>query len=858
MAPKSKSKDQNVRLPNWFKPERYVLELEPAIEEATFRGSEVLHYTLTKATTWVTLHATELGISKVSAVVAGKTFDKPKITYSKKNETVTFTFKKPLPKGKGRLYLSFKGILNDRMHGFYRSSYLHEGHQRFLATTQFEATDARRAFPCVDEPAAKAVFEVTITAPEKLSVISNTVETAIEKIDTRPGYKTVMFAPSPKMSTYLLAFIVGDFEYVQGKTKRGVTVRVFVTPGKKAQTTFALDTAIKCLDFYEKYFDIPYPLPLLDLIAIPDFAAGAMENWGAVTYRESALLFDEEHSSLGNKQRVAIVIAHELAHQWFGNLVTMEWWTDLWLNEGFASYMEYLAVDYVFPKWDIWTQFVNDDMGSALRLDALYHTHPIEIEVGHPAEIDEIFDAVSYSKGASLIRMLAHYLGEKDFRAGLRSYLKKHAHQNAVTQDLWKAFEKQSGKPVRAFMNQWTGKGGYPIIKVFEEKERLRFEQSRFFMSPLSKAKTKDATLWQVPINILSKNKKKSSLLLTKRIGELPAPKAEWVKVNPGETGFFRVDYASPILMNLKPAILDKELPAVDRLAMIRDAFALAESGESPTTDALNLLTAYKHETDYTVWLEIASGLGALKKILHGSPAYPQFEKYCQKIFLPTAERLGWTVKRGEVHTETLLRELVLTQLISLGHAPTIRKGRALYTAKHIPTDLRSVAYFAAAKSGGSAQHTTFIRKYTEATSQQEQSRLGRALGAFDDEKLLAKTLEFMMSKQVRPQDTVSLAHAVWANPLGRRLAWESLKRNWNELVRRYTITSRMLSYFIMGTALFVSEKDADTVERFFKKTKLFKTNRALAQSLEKIRANAAWVNRDRKLIEKWLEEEVR
>ena len=850
------SKKRSVRLPGWFIPERYVLELEPAIEQATFRGSEILHYTLKKASRDVTLYAIDLKVSNVRAVAGGQTFDTVKISYNKKSETVTFTFKKPLPKGKGRLYLSFEGILNDRMHGFYRSTYTHEGHERFLATTQFEATDARRAFPCVDEPAAKAVFEVTVIAPEHLTVISNTVEKAIEKLDNHPGYTSVTFVPTPKMSTYLLAFIVGDFEQVSGKTKRGVTVRVFVTPGKKPHTKFALDTAIKCLDFYETYFDIPYPLPILDLIAIPDFAAGAMENWGAVTYRESALLFDEQNSSLANKQRVAIVIAHELAHQWFGNLVTMEWWTDLWLNEGFASYMEYLAVNHVFPEWDIWTQFTNDDLGSALRLDALYHTHPIEVEVGHPAEIDEIFDAVSYSKGASVIRMLATYLGEKDFRSGLRAYLKKHAHQNAVTTDLWKALEKTSRKPVRAFMKRWTGKSGYPILKVFPKGEQLRIEQSRFFMSPLSKEKAGDATLWQIPVSAIDSRGKKTSLLLSKRVGELPAPK-DWVKVNPGETGFYRVDYAPSLLMDLKPTLEKKLLPPADRLAIVRDAFALAEAGESATTDALNLLTAYENETDYTVWVEIVTGLGALKKILYGSKTYAKFERYCARLLLPAAKRLGWSAKRGERHTETLLRELILNTLIGYGHKETVARGVALYGKKTIPTDMRSVAYHAAAKTGGSAEHAVFIRKYKEAPNQQEQTRIARALGAFSDPKLLQKTLEFSMSKHVRPQDTLSLVHAVWGNPEGRLLSWAHLKKNWNELVRRYTITNRMLSYFIMGTAFFVSEKDAQAVGAFFKKTKLAKTNRALAQSLEKIHANAAWIARDKKAVEQWLEEEI-
>ena len=852
-------KKQNVHLPSHFKPERYVLELEPAIEAATFRGSEILHFTHKKASKEITLHAIELTVSDVKVVSGGKTFEPTKTNFNKKTETVTFTFAKPIPKGKGRLYLNFEGILNDRMHGFYRSSYMHDGRENFLATTQFEATDARRAFPCIDEPAVKAVFEVTVIAPENLTVVSNTVEKAIVKHEDKPGYKAVTFVPSPKMSTYLLAFLVGDFEYIQGKTKEGVVVRVFATPGKKKQLKFALQTAIKCLEFYNKYFGIPYPLPILDLIAVPDFAAGAMENWGAVTYRESALLYDEEHSSLGNKQWVAIVIAHELAHQWFGNLVTMEWWTDLWLNEGFASYMEYHAVNNLFPKWDIWTQFVNDDFGRALDLDSMYNTHPIEVEVHHPAEIDEIFDAVSYSKGATVIRMLATYLGEKDFKQGLRDYLKKYSHKNAKTEDLWRSLEKASGKPVRDFMKNWTSKSGYPMVKVHEKDDQVLFSQSRFFMSPLSKRKAKDSTTWKVPIATVTDKNKNQSFLLEKKKGSLKmkANSKEWFKVNPGETGFYIVDYSPSLLMDLRVAVKEKKLPAVDRLALVRDAFSLAEAGESQTTDALNLLTAYENEDEYTVWVEIVGGLGTVKKLLHGSKMYPVFEAYAQNLLHTVSKKVGWTPKKGEAHTQVLLRSLVLGALVSFKHKPTIERAAKMYSSKRIPNDLKGVVYAATAKKGGAKQHAAFIRKYKEAHSQQEQGRVAGALGAFDDTKLLQKTLDFAMSKHVRPQDTPHPYMAVWRNQNGKELAWRALKKDWKELVKRYTITNRMLSYFISGTGGFTTEKHAKDVAAFFKKTDLPQNNRSLQQALENIKANTEWIQRERKSVEKWLKEEV-
>src|SRR3989338_2407982 len=384
-------KKSSVRLSKNIIPVEYDIRLHPDLENFTFEGIETIHLSILQKTRIVTQHSKEL---EIETVKIGDVF--AKISYNKKTETATFTFPKNISTGKIKLTLVFKGILNDKMRGFYRSKYAIKGKEYHMATTQFEATDARRAFPCFDEPAQKAIFHVSLIIPKGKTAISNTLPVSVEKHEA--GYEVVKFSPTPKMSTYLLAFIIGNFEYIESKTKRGLRVRVFTTPGKKHQAGFALKCAIKTLDFYENYFDIKYPLPILDMIAIPDFASGAMENWGAITYRESALLVDENNSSVSNKQWVALVIAHELAHQWFGNLVTMEWWTHLWLNEGFASYIEYLAVDKLFPHWDIWTQFSTNELGIALRLDALLHTHPIEIPVHHPDEIGEIFDEVSYSK----------------------------------------------------------------------------------------------------------------------------------------------------------------------------------------------------------------------------------------------------------------------------------------------------------------------------------------------------------------------------------------------------------------------------------------------------------------------------
>ncbi|MBI2196944.1 M1 family metallopeptidase [Candidatus Daviesbacteria bacterium] len=887
----NKSTKNEVRLPVHVKPERYRIMLRPDLEGFTFYGEETIFLVLEKPTKQITLHAAELEIESAEFIHGNKEVWAGRINYDKKAETATFTFAKNIQKGKGQLKLAFKGILNDKMRGFYRSRYEVSGVSKHLATTQFESTDARRAFPSFDEPAQKAVFDVTLVVPAKTVAISNTIESNIREHES--GYKVIEFAPTPKMSTYLLAFIVGEFESVEVQSAKGKVIRVFTTPGKKEQARFALDVAGKCLDFYEQYFGISYPLPVLDLIAIPDFAAGAMENWGAVTYRESLLLIDEEASSTANKQWVALVIAHELAHQWFGNLVTMEWWTHLWLNEGFASFIEFLAIDHIFPEWDIWTQFVGSEMGEAFSLDGLKNTHPIEVEVGHPAEISEIFDKVSYSKGASILRMLMSYLGEKDFQKGLQFYLKKHAYGNAETQDLWKALEEVSGKPVGKLMKNWTSKPGHPVIRLQSTGSRLQLTQSRFFSSPISKRKTKDGAVWSIPITVIlgssarqndsridSGQARMTNLLMNKKSMTISGIKDnEWIKLNAGEASLVRVDYPQEYLKKLEEAVKNGKLPAVDRLGLIRDSFSLAESGQSPTTLSLELTQSYMGEEDYTVWAELTGKLLQLDSLLALEPFYPDFKKYGIKIYQDIGGKLGWKARKGEKHTDSLLRGMVLNMLGGFGDGETIKvaqelfrayvvrhsgersdsrikggdSGQARMTSSHgIHPDLKGVVYNLVAENGGKKEFDTLMKMYKQEENQQEKDRIGRALGKFKIKALLSKTLDFSISKHVRFQNSLQIIAAVWANPVGRYLAWEFVKKNWKLLKDRYAGGHYFTKVF--GPAgSFTKKVDAKDIESFVKKNPVPEAKRTIAQALEQIYSNAEWLKRDRQKIKDFL-----
>lgn len=823
-------KSKNVRLSKNIVPIEYDIQLKPDLDNFTFEGLETITLSIFKKTKILTLHSKEIEIETAEVgLPQGKIF--AKISYNEKAETATFLFPEIISAGKVKLTIVFKGILNDKMRGFYRSKYIIKNKEYYLATTQFEATDARRAFPCFDEPAQKAVFHVSLIVQKGKTAISNTLPVSVLEHDA--GYEIVKFSPTPKMSTYLLAFIIGDFEYIKSKTQNGVLVRIFTTPGKKHQAKFALECAVKTLEFYEKYFDIAYPLPVLDMIAIPDFTSGAMENWGAITYRESALLFDKNHSSLSNKQWVALIIAHEIAHQWFGNLVTMEWWTHLWLNEGFASYIEYLAVDKLFPKWDIWTQFSTNELGTALRLDALLHTHPIEIPVHHPDEIGEIFDEVSYSKGASIIRMLADYLGEKDFRDGLRYYLKKHSYKNTETLHLWQAFEKVSGKSIAKMMKNWTGKPGYPVVTVKMVKGKVNFSQSRFFANPISAKKVKDKTRWEIPI-IFKKN-----------------------KVNFGESGFFRTAYSKELLEKLKIPVEKKLLSARDRLGIIRDLFALAEAGIIPTTDALEFLSSYKKEDNYTVWLELAMGLGRLEQLLFKTDAKNNLDKLILQLFSPLTEKLGWEEKKGEIHTHTLLRSLAISRVGRSGDKKTIAEARKKFVIMqkggYINPDVRGAIYSIIAKGSGKKEYNILITRYKKETLHEEKNRIGGALGDFRDQKILKLACEFAFSNSVRIQDTVGIISSVGGNPIGRDMWLDFIKKKWKTLVSRYGDGGHTLARLVKAISSSAEEKHLKSFKKFFTTHDAPGAKRAIQQVLERLEGNVAWLKRDEKVIHNFL-----
>ncbi len=840
-----KTKSKPIRLSKDILPVHYTITLQPDLEAHVFSGTETIDIQVKKSTKSITLHCKDLELFDVS-IKQGKLVEQAKdITYDEKHESATLVFAQTIAPGKIKLTLSFRGILNDHMRGFYKSRYHVDGTERFMATTQFEANDARRCIPCFDEPAMKATFQVSLVIPNGKVAISNMLPTTIAEHSA--GYKIVSFEKTPIMSTYLLAFLVGDFEYIEKTTKKGVKVRIITTPGKKEQGKFALDVTLKCLDYYEEYFDIAYPLNTLDMIAVPDFESGAMENWGAITYRETALLIDEEHSSLSNKQRVAIVICHELAHQWFGNLVTMEWWNDLWLNEGFASYMEYLAVDHIFPKWNIWSQFLFSDHDYALRLDGMVSTHPIDVVVHDPNDIGQIFDAISYSKGASVIRQLANYIGDIHFRDGLRYYLKKHSYKNTETVHLWEAFEKVSKKKITKMMDVWTKKPGYPLVSVSQKDEVLTLTQKRFFQGENSLV---DKTLWPVPVSFVSNVGDTMPYLFDTKKMELRNPNTAWCKLNTSETGFFRVAYGPEMLSKLATPISEGLLSESDRYGIIRDLIALTETGEYTLLDTLSFAQCFKNEQSYSIWSEIAVLFGKVNILLKGTPQESAYKKYVSEFMIPVFDYVGFVKEQNEDESKTLLRSLVLATLVRYEDKKVLAwvAKQAKENQKNIPLDanVRGVVYGGMAKIGTDAYYTQLLKMYRASDQHQEKLRILSSLGQFEKEALVQKNLKMLFSTDVRKQDSIYLFMSLTSFETGRKNALAYMQSNWVEF-KDIATARHMFSDFVKSFGGFKTEKDKKTVKAFFEKKGTKGIELGLSQTLEKIDQNIAWLKKNQK-----------
>ncbi|XP_042039402.1 aminopeptidase M1-like [Salvia splendens] len=842
------------RLPKFAIPKRYDLKLKPDLAACKFAGAVQVSVDVVSDTKFLVLNAAELSVSanSVTFASANKVLEHVKVDLFEEDEILVLEFKESLPIGVGVLSLEFEGTLNDRMKGFYRSTYEHNGEKKNMAVTQFEPADARRCFPCWDEPACKATFKITLEVPSDLVALSNM---PITEEKQNENLKTVYYQESPIMSTYLVAVVVGLFDYVEANTPDGINVKVYCQVGKTSQGKFALDVAVQTLGLYKQYFAVPYSLPKLDMIAIPDFAAGAMENYGLVTYRETALLYDEKHSAAANKQRVATVVAHELAHQWFGNLVTMEWWTHLWLNEGFATWVSYLAADSLFPEWKIWTQFL-DECTEGLRLDGLAESHPIEVEINHASEIDEIFDAISYRKGASVIRMLQTYLGPERFQRGLASYVKRYACSNAKTEDLWSALEEESGEPVNKLMNSWTKQVGYPVISVKLKDQSLEFDQSRFLFTG-----SHGDGEWVVPITLCcgSYDARKNFLLQAKSetldvkdfLSASGSSGRPWIKVNVEQTGFYRVKYDEDLSSGLRNAIERKNLSTCDRNGILDDYYSLSMSCEQSMTSLLALMSAYREEPEYIVLSNLISVASKVAKIVADSSPelVGDVKLFFINLFQNSAERLGWDPKPLESHLDSMLRGELLVALALFGHKATLDEANKRFrifledrNSPVLPPDLRRAVYVAVMQGVNKSNRSGYeslLKIYRETDLSQEKTRILGSLGTCRDPEIIQEFLDFLLSSEVRSQDVV---FGLSVSSESREIAWNWLKAKWDHLTKTYGagfLITRFISAIVSPFSSY--EKAAEAQEFFSSRMKPY-IARTLKQSIERVHINATWV----------------
>jgi puromycin-sensitive aminopeptidase len=814
------------RLPQTAVPRRYDLRLEPDLASASFTGEVDIHLLLHEELATLVLNAAELDVFDARAQYGPDWFE-GHVALEPSTERCRVLFDQLLPAGEVRLHLGFRGTLNDKLRGFYRSKFKGPGgEERWLAATQFEATDARRAFPCWDEPAFKAVFSTTLVIDPALQAISNTA-VAVER---REGGKRLLhFADTIPLSTYLVAFIVGKLEASDAVLVGAAPVRVWCVPGKKRLTAFGHDVGVASLRFFEDYFDRKYPGDKLDLVAIPDFAAGAMENFGCITFRETALLVDEATATHQERERVADVVAHENAHMWFGDLVTMEWWNGLWLNEAFATFMEMLAVDHYRPAWQRWTTF-GVSRSAALNIDGLNSSRPIEFAVTAPQDAEAMFDVLTYEKGASVLRMLEQYMGPDVFRAGVRAYLRRHALGNTQTRDLWEALGGASRLPIPEVMDGWVFRPGYPLLSATWEGGSLVLRQQRFRYLPLGA----EDLLWQVPVQVrvdTLAGTEVRRLLLDQREHRLALPAdTRLVLVNEGGHGFYRVRYDHDLTRRLLDQL--HVLAAIERFNLVNDAWAAVLAGLTPLADYLDLTARFRGERDRNVWSVILGSLATLARLIDEEDR-PLLQALVRDRLAPALAELGWEAREGEDELTGQLRADLLRAAGTLGDDSAVQATAARdFAANGHDAGVQAAVVAILAHTGDAARYDDFLARFRAAATPQEEQRYLLALAAFRPEALVERTLHLAL-EGVRAQDAPFLLRALLLGTHSRARAWAFFQANWERMSQAFPGPGiRRLCEGVLGL---VSPEWEREVSTFFRDRKISLGGKTLEQFLEQL-----------------------
>jgi len=886
-----------VRLPSNIRPSKYQIHLIPFIipDNFTISGHVEMDLDVSEPSDNITVHIYDMTIHERDVTVLkedGSMVDIVGHGYDEERQFYIIQLAEAVS-GKMKVSIFFTGVLNDELAGFYRSSYTENGEKRYIATTQFEATDARRAFPCFDEPAMKAVFQVNLGRLPSMSSISNMPITE-EGVEIQGSeYVWDVYQESLKMSTYLVAFVVSDFVYRKSEPMdNGVEFRIWSREGALDQTEWASIIGPQILHYYEGYFNTSFPLPKQDMIAIPDFSAGAMENWGLITYRESALLYQPGKSSLSDKEYVAIVVAHELAHQWFGDLVTMEWWTDLWLNEGFASYTEYIGTDFVSPDTAILDRFILEALQPALGYDSLESSHPISIPVNVPNEINEIFDTISYLKGGSVIRMMANYLGVNTFNKGITNYLHANAYGNADQDELWEFLTEVGVEDgtlvdvsVKEIMDTWTLQMGYPVIdfKRDYESSAATLEQNRFLLTTPTNTSDEHDYTWWVPITYTTTNKgfdktspdvwmdpkdaKKSLDIVLEDVSP-----EEPVIVNVQQTGFYRVNYDVQNWDMISNTLMEDhtKIHRINRAQVMDDAFDLARGGLLDYSTALKTTEYLKSETDYIPWKAALTGFVYLEDMMKRTAGFGDLKTYLIGALQPLYERLGFEEQPDDSFLDEKLRIVMFGLLCRLDHKECNEFSLYLLnewmsipdpdTSNPVPTSLQTTV-LCSGIAKGNVTHWDFLwERYTNSNNANEKVNIMSALACSNEIWILERYLEMSINEEsgVRKQDGYRVIVGVSRNTIGRYLAWNWIRQNWADLSAYYdTAISSSVGRIITGVASdFNTEFDLQELQTFIAdhEDELGSASRQATQMVEGTKSNINWMAKHYQTIVDWLQ----
>lgn len=842
--------ERTYRLPTWVRPSAYDATLSVDLGGRRFSGTIRIEVELGSSAEEIVLHAAELAIERAILHAGGREIAVAEVRPALASETVVLRLAAAAPVGPAVLDLAFSGAMSPGLRGLYLAG-------SGLAATQFEAADARRVFPCFDEPGFKAPWRLTVDAPQGATVLSN--GRPIREED-RGAARRVVFSETPPLPTYLVALVVGRVEALPPVEVRKIPVRTWASPEKVALTGFGQDVAVEVLPRLEDYFAVPYAFQKLDQVGLPEFEAGAMENAGLVTFREVALLLDPATASLAQKKRVAEVVTHELAHQWFGNWVTMTWWDDLWLNEAFATWMAYKIVDAWNPGWRVWLDF-DQGKAAAMQLDGLRSTHPIRAEVKDVAEAGEAFDLITYEKGGAVLRMIEGYLGADRFRDGIRRYMRRHARANAVADDLWAALGEASQQPVVELANAWIREPGYPLVHVGRSGRALRLEQRRFFSDPAA-ATGATSSPWPVPMVLRyrtgGRDVERRFLLRDPSAEVTLEGEPELLCANAGATGFYRVAYDAELL-----AALRGQLPALapaERIALVQDEWALVRAGERELPAFLDLCAAFGAEEDHAVLDELVARLATVEHRIVADEDRPALQAFVARLFRPQLAAVGWDAAAGEPDPVRLRRAAAVRALGLVARDPEVgNEARARLDRwlggdrAALEANLHDAAVALVARDGDAARFEALRALFRGETDPAFRRRYLLALAAFEDPALALRGIALCFSGEVPLQDTAAFVGALLGNRTARNPFWIRLRAEWGPLLEKVHGAPMLLRRVVEAMAALVERRHLQEAETFLAEHPVAEARQAIAQTLERLRQEVELRERTQASVGGWL-----